>query len=108
MIEENQMLLNKLGVGHPKLDELCSVTEKFGLKSKLTGAGGGGCAITLLTDSILCTCGCLFCFHSFFSFFFFFLHSGFLQHRKKVLSERLWLNVDLNALAFKLEVSEFK
>lgn len=37
-----------MGVGHPALDTLCRVTLTKGLHSKLTGAGGGGCGITLL------------------------------------------------------------
>lgn len=37
-----------MGVGHPALDTLCRVTMNRGLHSKLTGAGGGGCGITLL------------------------------------------------------------
>lgn len=37
-----------MGVGHPSLDTLCQVTAARGLHSKLTGAGGGGCGITLL------------------------------------------------------------
>uniref|UniRef100_A0A8D0L641 Mevalonate kinase n=1 Tax=Sphenodon punctatus TaxID=8508 RepID=A0A8D0L641_SPHPU len=44
----NQHHLNVIGVGHPSLDRVCQVTASHGLHSKLTGAGGGGCAITLL------------------------------------------------------------
>lgn len=44
----NQHHLNALGVGHTSLDQLCQVTAAHGLHSKLTGAGGGGCGITLL------------------------------------------------------------
>ncbi|CAL8348056.1 unnamed protein product [Lota lota] len=54
LIDINQSQLNVLGVGHPSLDTLCRVTLTHGLHSKLTGAGGGGCGITLLrpeTDS---------------------------------------------------------
>ncbi|KAJ7416149.1 Mevalonate kinase [Willisornis vidua] len=64
----NQHHLNVLGVGHPSLDRLCQVTASHGLHSKLTGAGGGGCAITLLPPDTsllavesakqdLCACG---------------------------------------------------
>ena len=42
-------MLVTLGVSHSSLDELCCVTSKYGLHSKLTGAGGGGCAFTLVT-----------------------------------------------------------
>ncbi|XP_033947113.1 mevalonate kinase [Pseudochaenichthys georgianus] len=54
LIDINQHHLNVMGVGHPSLDTLCQVTLTKGLHSKLTGAGGGGCGITLLrpeTDS---------------------------------------------------------
>ncbi|XP_068166697.1 mevalonate kinase isoform X3 [Antennarius striatus] len=54
LIDINQHHLNVMGVGHPTLDTLCQVTLAKGLHSKLTGAGGGGCGITLLrpeTDS---------------------------------------------------------
>lgn len=44
----NQHHLNALGVGHTSLDQLCQLTMARGLHSKLTGAGGGGCGITLL------------------------------------------------------------
>lgn len=48
LIDMNQHHLNALGVGHASLDQLCRVTMAHGLHSKLTGAGGGGCGITLL------------------------------------------------------------
>lgn len=48
LIDINQHHLNVMGVGHPALDTLCQVTLRRGLHSKLTGAGGGGCGITLL------------------------------------------------------------
>uniref|UniRef100_A0A3B5R0R5 Mevalonate kinase n=1 Tax=Xiphophorus maculatus TaxID=8083 RepID=A0A3B5R0R5_XIPMA len=48
LIDINQHHLNVIGVGHPSLDMLCQVTAARGLHSKLTGAGGGGCGITLL------------------------------------------------------------
>ncbi|XP_069475514.1 mevalonate kinase [Ambystoma mexicanum] len=48
LFDINQHHLNVLGVGHPSLDQLCQVTASHGLHSKLTGAGGGGCGITLL------------------------------------------------------------
>nr|KAF6272915.1 mevalonate kinase [Pipistrellus kuhlii] len=48
----NQHHLNALGVGHASLDQLCQVTMARGLHSKLTGAGGGGCGITLLRPGL--------------------------------------------------------
>ncbi|KAF5893600.1 mevalonate kinase, partial [Clarias magur] len=49
LIDINQQHLNVMGVGHTSLNTLCQLTLAHGLHSKLTGAGGGGCAITLLT-----------------------------------------------------------
>jgi len=44
-------LLSALGVGHRRLDDLCAVARSAGaLGAKLTGAGGGGCAIALAGD----------------------------------------------------------
>lgn len=48
----NQSLLNALGVGHPALDGVVAITGKLGLVTKLTGAGGGGCALTLLPPKL--------------------------------------------------------
>ncbi|KAL0979706.1 hypothetical protein UPYG_G00188500 [Umbra pygmaea] len=48
LIDINQHQLNVMGVGHPAIDRLCGITLARGLHSKLTGAGGGGCGITLL------------------------------------------------------------
>ncbi|XP_004379044.1 mevalonate kinase [Trichechus manatus latirostris] len=52
LIDMNQHHLNALGVGHASLDQLCRVTMAHGLHSKLTGAGGGGCGITLLKPDV--------------------------------------------------------
>ncbi|XP_045152761.1 mevalonate kinase [Echinops telfairi] len=52
LIDMNQHHLNALGVGHTSLDQLCQVTRAQGLHSKLTGAGGGGCGITLLRPDV--------------------------------------------------------
>ena len=49
LIDLNQQLLVTLGVSHSSLEQLCHVTAKHGMHSKLTGAGGGGCAFTLVT-----------------------------------------------------------
>ena len=49
LISINQGLLCAIGVSHPSLDMVCNrVAEMTGLNTKLTGAGGGGCAFTLL------------------------------------------------------------
>eukprot|EP01114_Cavostelium_apophysatum_P014500 TRINITY_DN3780_c0_g1_i2.p1 TRINITY_DN3780_c0_g1~~TRINITY_DN3780_c0_g1_i2.p1 ORF type:complete len:393 (-),score=52.13 TRINITY_DN3780_c0_g1_i2:152-1330(-) len=50
LMARNHELLGRLGVGHPALDKVCETTQRFGFPSKLTGAGGGGCALTLISD----------------------------------------------------------
>lgn len=52
LIDMNQHLLNALGLGHTSLDQLCQMTMAHGLHSKLTGAGCGGCGITLLRPDL--------------------------------------------------------
>ncbi|XP_054718160.1 mevalonate kinase-like [Uloborus diversus] len=44
----NHHLLNCIGVGHKDLSKIHDIAEKHCCASKLTGAGGGGCAIILL------------------------------------------------------------
>ena len=47
----NQILLNKLGVSHKIINEIIEILEKNkALGSKLTGAGGGGCVISIFDD----------------------------------------------------------
>ncbi|KAG9015180.1 cystathionine beta-lyase [Tulasnella sp. JGI-2019a] len=54
-IEENHNHLVMLGVSHEKLERIREVVNEFGgsegLKTKLTGAGGGGCTVTLVPDA---------------------------------------------------------
>ena len=48
----NHGLLVALGVSHPKLEHIRELIDHTDIGwTKLTGAGGGGCAITLLKDS---------------------------------------------------------
>ena len=49
LISINQGLLNSVGVGHEKLDTVARIAKDIGW-TKLTGAGGGGCALTLLKE----------------------------------------------------------
>lgn len=44
----NQHLLNCLGVGHKKLSQISEISGKYSCPSKLTGAGGGGCAFIMI------------------------------------------------------------
>lgn len=50
----NQHLLQSIDVSHPSLDTICCITkEKYNslkCSSKLTGGGGGGCAITFIEN----------------------------------------------------------
>jgi len=50
MVENHQYLVT-LGVSHPALETIKEKTaQPYGLSTKLTGAGGGGCAVTLIPD----------------------------------------------------------
>ncbi|XP_033135605.1 mevalonate kinase isoform X2 [Brassica rapa] len=48
LMEINQGLLQSMGVSHSSIDTVIRTTLKHKLTSKLTGAGGGGCVLTLL------------------------------------------------------------
>lgn len=48
LVKMNHQLLCALGVSAPALEQVCAITEQDGLPTKLTGAGGGGCAFTVL------------------------------------------------------------
>ncbi|KAF8146972.1 GHMP kinase [Mycena galopus ATCC 62051] len=52
LIRENHEYLVTLGVSHPSLETIraTTVAAPYGVSTKLTGAGGGGCAVTLLPD----------------------------------------------------------
>ncbi|KAJ7116398.1 cystathionine beta-lyase [Mycena epipterygia] len=52
LINENHEHLVTLGVSHPSLETIRATTAAlpYGLSTKLTGAGGGGCAVTLVPD----------------------------------------------------------
>lgn len=49
----NHGLLNALGVSHPRLERIRELVDHNGIGwTKLTGAGGGGCSITLLRPGV--------------------------------------------------------
>ncbi|CAG5122928.1 unnamed protein product, partial [Candidula unifasciata] len=48
LVDLNHQILNMMGVGHQSLDHVVAVARKYGFHSKLTGAGGGGCAFVLI------------------------------------------------------------
>ncbi|KAG2190615.1 hypothetical protein INT46_011281 [Mucor plumbeus] len=52
LVTLNHCLLDGLGVSHPSLEKVRSITAQSGLKTKLTGAGGGGCAVTFIRDNV--------------------------------------------------------
>jgi mevalonate kinase len=54
LVETNQLLLQAVEVSHPSLERICCVVRSTALNqaaSKLTGAGGGGCAIVMFEDT---------------------------------------------------------
>lgn len=54
LVNINHGLLVALGVSHPRLEEIKIIADEHKLgATKLTGAGGGGCAITILDDAVL-------------------------------------------------------
>ncbi|CAM0150075.1 unnamed protein product [Urochloa decumbens] len=48
LMEMNQGLLQCMGVSHSSIETVLQTTLKYSLVSKLTGAGGGGCVLTLI------------------------------------------------------------
>lgn len=53
LFHTNHCLLNALGVGHESLERVCVIAkQKARLHAKLTGAGGGGCAICLIDEGV--------------------------------------------------------
>ncbi|XP_035917820.1 mevalonate kinase-like [Anopheles stephensi] len=50
LVNINNNLLRSVGVSHPALEAIFAIAERAGFASKLTGAGGGGCAFVLLPD----------------------------------------------------------
>ena len=55
LVQTNQLLLKAIGVSHPALDAISDITDRRNdgiiAATKLTGAGGGGCAYTLFSPT---------------------------------------------------------
>lgn len=53
LVRLNHGLLVALGVSHPNLERIKLYCDELSIgETKLTGAGGGGCAITLMNDNV--------------------------------------------------------
>ncbi|KAK2592207.1 Mevalonate kinase [Conoideocrella luteorostrata] len=53
LVDINHGLLDALGVSHPSLERVRELVDHAGIGwTKLTGAGGGGCAITLIRPDV--------------------------------------------------------
>jgi len=51
LMDQNHQILHELGVSHPKIDQIVTICQDHGaLGTKLTGAGGGGCVICLMSE----------------------------------------------------------
>lgn len=70
LMEMNQGLLQCMGVSHASIETVLRTTLKYKLASKLTGAGGGGCVLTLLPTRIHFLM--LFIYHAFKLFILFY------------------------------------
>lgn len=44
----NNHLLISLGVGHAKIEHICTLMSRYGIHPKMTGAGGGGSLFAFL------------------------------------------------------------
>lgn len=51
LVTVNQGLLYALQVSNQALDSIVNICEKFGFRAKITGAGGGGCCITIFDQT---------------------------------------------------------
>ncbi|XP_055641923.1 uncharacterized protein LOC129778828 [Toxorhynchites rutilus septentrionalis] len=48
LVSVNNNLLRAIGVSHPRLEKIFQLANEGGFNAKLTGAGGGGCALLFL------------------------------------------------------------
>ncbi|KAJ3324278.1 hypothetical protein HDV06_000317 [Boothiomyces sp. JEL0866] len=52
VILNNVGLLSCAGMSHSVIDKLCATSVRYGMNTKLTGAGGGGCCLTLIDKRV--------------------------------------------------------
>lgn len=52
LVDINHCLLHGLGVSHASLEQVRAITGEHGIKTKLTGAGGGGCALSIVPHGL--------------------------------------------------------
>jgi mevalonate kinase len=52
LCQMNNNLLISLGVGHAKVDQICTLLGRYGIHPKMTGAGGGGSVFAFLKPDI--------------------------------------------------------
>ena len=51
LVDYNQKLLETLGVSHPALEDVVQLAKTSGFSAKLTGAGGGGFAMIVISNA---------------------------------------------------------
>ena len=52
-MRENQKYLEEIGVSNDTLDKIIRITDKIGFGSKITGAGGGGCVVSITDENTI-------------------------------------------------------
>jgi mevalonate kinase len=52
LIEMNHLMMASCGVSHEKLEVIRSLSVKHFISTKLTGAGGGGCALSFVPPTV--------------------------------------------------------
>lgn len=52
LIRINQSLLAAIGVSHQTINDVIAIGDRYDLSSKLTGAGGGGCVISMPNSDV--------------------------------------------------------
>ena len=53
LMKENQMYLKQIGVSNDTLEKITEITDEISFGSKITGAGGGGCIISITDENTI-------------------------------------------------------